>query len=210
MDWYLEFLDSFPKIELPGVEAQNEMAGLGRPDSKKPENAKHASVLLCIFPDEDENLRMCFIKRSTRYPSDPHAGQISFPGGQREALDKSLWHTAIREAKEEVGLHPEKAKKIGALTDLYIPVSNFIVYPFLSFVSDVPNFRQQESEVDDIITPMVSDILDPNNLRFKTLEIRGRRKLANVPHFHLENQVIWGATAMILNEFKTAALRFAP
>ncbi len=88
MDWFLDFLNSFSKIELPGAKAQNEMAGFGRPDAKKPDHAKQASVLLCIFPDEDGVLRMCFIKRSTRYPSDPHAGQISFPGGQREGLDK--------------------------------------------------------------------------------------------------------------------------
>ena len=210
MDWFLDFLNSFSKIELPGAKAQNEMAGFGRPDAKKPDDAKQASVLLCIFPDEDGFLRMCFIKRSTRYPSDPHAGQISFPGGQREGLDKTLWQTAIREAKEEVGLKAEKAQKIGVLSDLYIPVSNFVVHPFLSYVPELPNFRLQESEVDDIITPKVSDILDPNNLRFKTLTVRGEIKLSNVPHFYLEKQVIWGATAMILNEFKVVALRFAP
>ncbi len=109
-----------------------------------------------------------------------------------------------------MGLKAEKAQKIGVLSDLYIPVSNFVVHPFLSYVPELPNFRLQESEVDDIITPKVSDILDPKNLRFKTLTVRGEIKLSNVPHFYLEKQVIWGATAMILNEFKVVALRFAP
>ncbi len=203
-----QFLDSFSRIQLPGSEAQAKMSGFGRPRVDQPQHAKAASVLLYIFPDRRDEYRMCFIKRSSRFPADPHAGQIAFPGGQREPQDKTHWHTAIREAQEEVGISPEKTKKLGPLSQLYIPVSNFIVYPFLSISEEVPQFQLQESEVAAIITPKVTDILDDKNLQYRDLKVAKNRVLPNVPHFYLENQIIWGATAMILNEFKASALSY--
>lgn len=203
-----QFLETFSRAQLPGSEAQAEMSGFGRPQVDQPEDARAASVLLYIFPDRQDEYRMCFIKRTSRFPSDPHAGQIAFPGGQRESRDKSHWHTAIREAQEEVGISPLTTKKLGPLSQLYIPISNFIVYPFLSITEEEPQFRLQESEVEAIITPKVIDILDEKNLQYRDLKVAKNRVLPNVPHFYLENQIIWGATAMILNEFKASALAY--
>lgn len=203
-----QFLDSFTSISLPGPAAQAELSGFGRPRVQQAGNAKKAAVLLYVFPDLQGNYRMCFIKRTSRYPSDPHAGQISFPGGKREPQDNTDWDTAIREAKEEVGILPGNTKKIGALSPLYIPVSNFIVHPFLSSAEEAPNFQLQEEEVDAIITPKISDILDQNSLQYREIKVGQGRLLKDVPHFYLEKQIIWGATAMILNEFKASLLNY--
>ncbi len=206
MEYLRHFLDSFPQLELPGTAAQAELSGFGRSRVKKPKNAKTAAVLLHIFPDQAGQHRMCFIKRASRYPSDPHAGQISFPGGQQESQDATYWDTALREAREEVGISPQKTKKIGALSTLYIPVSNFLVYPFLSFADESPEFQLQETEVDAIITPKISEIIDESSLQYREIAVGKDRVLPDVPHFYLEKNIVWGATAMILNEFKAAVL----
>jgi len=203
-----QFLDRFSEITLPGSSAQAELSGFGRSRVQQPAHAKSAAVLLHLFPDDHNIFRMCFIKRSSRYPEDPHAGQIAFPGGQREVQDKSHWHTALREAKEEVGISLENTKKVGPLSKLYIPVSNFIVYPYLSYSEETPHFRLQEEEVVALITPKVSDILAEKTLQFREIKVGRNRILPKVPHFYLEEHIIWGATAMILNEFKASVLAF--
>src|SRR5690554_6256997 len=69
-----------------------------------------------------------------------HSNQVSFPGGEFEKQDASLWHTALREANEEVGVPENKVIKISELTKVYIPPSRFLVTPFLAFAEKAPSF----------------------------------------------------------------------
>ncbi len=209
MSWIKSFIENFSNAPLPGSHAQSEMSGFGRANIAPTEHARKASVLLLFYPEGSEH-NLCFIKRTSRYPQDPHSGQIAFPGGQEEKQDQSLWHTALREAKEEVGVDPDAVRQIGPLTPLYIPVSNFLVHPFMGHVEDVPNFSPQESEVQEIITPKVSSILHPGTIKKTDLIMGKNKRLKNVPHFYLKENIVWGATAMILNEFKACAIQFTP
>jgi len=107
-----------------------------------------AAVLICLWFG-DSGLNTVLIKRNTY--NGPHSGQISFPGGKREAADKTLAETALRETFEEVGLKKEEVHLLGRLTELDIPVSGFRVFPFVGYLPSVPRFHPDPSEVVEVI-----------------------------------------------------------
>lgn len=144
-----------------------------------------------------------FIQRTGRIEADIHKGQISFPGGKREKDDVDLAASAVRETEEEIGVHRESIRVLRTLTPLYIPVSNFLVHPFLGITDVLPTFVPQPEEVDDILEVPLRDILDPTRRRQIDIPIQSGLTLQNVPYYDLGGQVVWGATAMILSEFQT-------
>jgi len=146
----------------------------------------------------------CFIPNirpgTSANAKDRHRGQISFPGGRFEPQDKHLANTALREAEEEVGVDAGQVELIGGLTDLYIPVSNFRVDPYVGYTEITPDFIPQESEVNDILEVPVEELIHPGNLKYKDLTIREGFTIPNVPYFDLLGKTVWGATAMMLSE----------
>lgn len=155
-----------------------------------------------FFPDKTCRTRFVLIKRTPG--KDIHAAQISFPGGQMEAPDRNLEYTALRETYEEVGVPIRKITVEKALTELYIPPSDFQVYPFLGFTRKAPVFTPQESEVETILEVKLDDLLCENNvIRASFTTPHGTLK---APAFALNGQKVWGATAMMLSEIKLLIL----
>lgn len=188
---------------LPGIEAQVSMAHIGRNDlSEPPGNARKAAVLALLYPSESSReLTLIFIRRSSREPRDRHAGQIAYPGGSVEPGDTSLQHTALREAQEEIGIDPSKVTVFGQLTNLYIPVSNFLVTPFVGYTAKRPDYILQESEVDDVLEIPFMDFLRTDARQVEDRAIANGIKLKNVPYWSVgESTKIWGATAMMTGE----------
>ena len=186
---------------LPGRIAQLEMAPALRQHYKgAPDNATIACVLVLLFPKNDD-WHFTLIQRMS-HEKDRHSGQISFPGGRLEKEDESLLAGALREAEEEVGIPREEINVLGRLTELYIPVSNFLVHPFVGFLEKSPEFVPQPSEVDNILEVKVAELNKIENK--KTRDIKGGKNivLKNVPYFDFEGKVVWGATAMMLSEFE--------
>lgn len=130
-----------------------------------------------------------------------HAGQISLPGGKREPGDSNLAETALRESREEVGVAQENVRILGKLSDLYIPPSRFLVTPFVGFCEKRPDFMKDPAEVDEIIEIKLSDLLSDQAVQVKKHKI-GLGIHIKAPSFVVNGHVIWGATAMILSEFK--------
>ncbi len=191
---------------LPGQPAQYKMASLRRMEelgvrSAPPPDVKVACVLLLLHRQPDDDLwRMVFIQRSEN-PHDRHSGQISFPGGRYEENDGDLVNVALREAHEEVGIPPEQVTILGRLTELYIPVSNFVVHPFVGVLEGAPIFVPQPGEVAHILTPPLHIFTDTDSQKTTDMTVGAGILLKNVPYFDLEGRVLWGATAMMLNEF---------
>jgi len=186
---------------LPGRIAQLKMAPALRQHYKgAPDDATVACVLVLLFPKND-NWHFTLIQRVS-HKKDRHSGQISFPGGRLEEDDKSLLAGALREAEEEVGVARDEINVLGKLTQLYIPVSNFLVHPFVGFLEKMPEFVPQPSEVDSILEIPVAELNKKENK--KTRDISGGKNiiLKNVPYFDFEGKVVWGATAMMLSEFE--------
>jgi len=186
------------KKALPGLEAQHKMVPKSRLNdlTKEPKNAKEGGVLLMLY-EENNELLLAFIVRTE--DGGVHSGQISFPGGKYEDGDNDLINTALREAEEEVGIDANKVQVLGNLTTMYIPVSNYLVYPIVGFYDGKPNFRLNPSEVAGLVEVSLGHLLDEKNRGIGTVDVRGNK--FDVPVFRVENYQIWGATAMILNEF---------
>ncbi|MCB0568618.1 MAG: CoA pyrophosphatase [Phaeodactylibacter sp.] len=190
---------------LPGIEAQYKMAHVVRRlYEPPPPTAKRAGVLALFYP-KARKWHIVLIERSASHPADRHGGQISFPGGKYEESDGTLAVTALREAQEEVNIDPRKVELAGPLTELYIPVSNFLVSPYVGFTASTPEFRPQAHEVRSILE-VPFDMLQRSETRQETdLRISEGITLRDVPYFNVFGKVVWGATAMILSELLEAA-----
>ncbi len=189
---------------LPGRTAQFRMIIPRRleelgPNFEVPDNAKVACVLNLLHFSEGQ-WRTVLIQRTVN-PRDRHSGQVSFPGGRYEETDGSLEEVALREAEEEIGVSSAQIHLLGRLTELYIPVSNFLVHPFVGLLEGPPSFMPQVGEVEHILTPAISTFEDPATRKISDLSLGSGVTLKNVPYFEVENRVVWGATAMILSEF---------
>ncbi len=190
------------QTQLPGKQAHQKMlARVTDIPSQIPSDARASAVLSLIFPQEDE-LYLLLIKRTE--DGSVHSGQISFPGGRQEPEDTDLRATALREAQEEVGIISSEVDILGGLTHLYIPVSNFLVYPFVAFAEKRPEYRLSTKEVAHVIEVPVREFLSENHK--KTVRIASaadKTFVRKVNAYELsDGSVIWGATAMILSELE--------
>jgi len=207
-----EFIASFQKElsgPLPGRDFQLAMSSMRRirelMKSGTQPDAQKSSVLILLFPDSATGIPKTVLIRRPAYGG-VHSGQISLPGGRHEVHDNDLAGTALRETREEIGLDTGKVSLIGELTELYIPPSNYLVQPFVGYMKEVPVFRRDPREVEQIIEIRIRDLLDEKNRTHRQIRIRSGIRI-RVPSFVIDGNIIWGATAMILNEFKAIAGR---
>lgn len=190
------------ELPLPGIEAQFEVAHVQREKviatSPESNNYKPSAVLILLYPNEKNQTSILLIERMTY--DGHHSGQIALPGGKVEPTDKDLEATALREFFEETGsdLMPTI---IGRLTPMYIPVSQFMVQPFVGYVNQKPNFTINDFEVSQLIEWNIDDLLLSETLKQTTIEPTPGLKV-KTPYFDVQGKVLWGATAMIMNEFK--------
>ena len=204
-----EFLKNIEKINyrlnsgiLPGKEVQYQMAPPGRPrDYPKHNDFNQAAVAILLYQKQDE-IYFPLIRRTSNNFNDKHKGQISLPGGKLDDSDPDFYHCALRELEEELGVKEDKIKPVGSLTELFIPVSNFKVYPYVVFSDYNINFVPRQSEVQYVLEVSLKDLLDKNSMKTGKIIVDNGRELEDIPYFLLNDQVVWGATAMILNEFK--------
>mgnify|MGYP006282583687 CR=1 FL=1 len=210
---FINYLYSKLQGPLPGLQAQLEMAPL--PDENPSQMRKMAAegnsftrnssvlVLLCPPPgiEEEPELRqntphIVLTLRSQAIKH--HGGQISFPGGKREA-DETPEQTALREAHEEIGLEPEQVKIVGRLTHLYVHKSNNDVQPVVGYVSRKPVFYPDEHEVAEAFTVSLDDLAHSDRLIKDTWILRDTP--FTVPYWDIHPEVpLWGATAMMMSE----------
>ena len=151
-------------------------------------------MLALLFPEADRPA-LILTRRHEDLPD--HPGQISFPGGQRED-DETPCETALREAKEEIGLETEGVEVLGELSPLYIPPSRFYVYPVVAALDHPPALYPREAEVEAILRIPIQTLLDPAATVQEEWLLQDR--LVSVPFFSIKEHQIWGATAMILAE----------
>ena len=161
-------------------------------------NARKACVMMLFYPKNNETHLVLIIRNSY---NGVHSSQIGFPGGKVEDTDVSLEDTALRETFEEIGIHRDLIQVIRPFTPIYIPPSNFKVFPFLGYATQELTFVPDDREVFGIIELPLAILLDENNLVTKTLSTSYMEKVS-VPAFKFEEYYIWGATSQMLNELK--------
>ena len=130
-----------------------------------------------------------------------HPGQIALPGGQIENGETEL-QTALRETKEEIGISAEKIDILGSLSELYVNISDFLIHPFVGWLKSKPNFTPNKNEVEKIVLFPVSMYQHT----FDQTELYTDNGKLIIPCVKFENEIIWGATAMILAEFYDVAV----
>ena len=155
---------------------------------------KTAAVLIGLFEKESE-WYFPLIKRPMHEKN--HPGQIALPGGAKEK-GEDIQETARREAFEEVGILPEKVKIIGKLTPLPVPVSNFLIHPFVGILKEEPNWKINSNEVEELIILKMKTLIDADNGYYEEWNLRGNQ--VKVPIFKVMGKTIWGATATVLSE----------
>ena len=160
------------------------------------ETAIPAAVLILLFPFKDE-IQFFLTKRTEDV--EHHKGQISLPGGIREN-NETLEKTAVRETKEEVGIDPNTIMNLGSLTPFFIPVTGYIVHPFIGWCKEKPSTQVHDVEVNQLFSVSISELLDENILQNEEWNIRGYDAI--VPYYNFGKCKVWGATAAILSEFK--------
>jgi len=185
---------------LPGNLSQGKMAPPHRPIElrfpKPGDQVRDSAVLILLWPDGDK-VSTVFILRP-EYDG-IHSNQIAFPGGKYELNDMDFIATALREAQEEVGIDPETVTILGQLSPLFIPPSQFLVYPVVGYTNIAPVFILDPIEIKEVIPCHILDFLKQDAFTIQDLKV-GERILPNIPCYKIGKRLIWGATAMIFSE----------
>lgn len=198
------FLAALPKIinaVLPGEQAHLKMSPPERHELIKnldlsTVNVRKAAVMMLIYPNSGTTLAL--IQRNSY--KGVHSSQVAFPGGKIEANESAL-AAALRETHEEIGVTKDVINVIRPFSEVYIPPSNFLVKPFLGVASSRPDFHPDPREVVEIIELPIEDLLNDSNIRMHVMDTSYSRSI-EVPSLVVNENVIWGATAMMLSELK--------
>ncbi len=197
---FVEKLERALEFSLPGEVARKKLMSASRrlkPVNCNIKQSPKKSAILILFYSIEEKIHLVLIKRAC--DSGIHSNQIAFPGGKYEDKDKSLKQTALREAFEEIGVDPRQVQLMGKLTKLFIPASNFDVYPFVGYSLQHPDFKVNESEVAVLLEVPLDDLLNPAAFCYKTIRYRKETEV-EVPCYFVQNEIVWGATAFIISE----------
>ena len=164
--------------------------------------ARPAAVLILVAPDAAGEARVVLIRR-TSYDGH-HSGEVSFPGGAAEDGDPDLVATALREAREEIGLDPETIglRVLGELEPFWIPVSNFRVTPIVAVAERLPLWTRDPREVERVIEAPLASFLPGapiQTLERDVREWRIRYGAYELPELG-DGPAVWGATARILGQ----------
>jgi len=172
-------------------------------DARPPGGALTAASVLVPIVTHERELTVLFTRRTAHLRD--HSGQISFPGGRADPGDADPEATALREAREEIGLEAARVEVLGCLAD-YRTRTGFRVTPVVSLVAPPLELRPDAFEVDEVFEVPLAFLLDPANHQRHSREIQGRR--ADFYAIPYRDYYIWGATAgMVVNLYRFLSAR---
>jgi 8-oxo-dGTP pyrophosphatase MutT (NUDIX family) len=151
-----------------------------------------AAVLVPLYARPDGGVGVVLTKR--RDDLRRHAGEISFPGGRQDMEESDLRDTALREAREEIGLPAEAVELIGALQPTPTIATNYAVYPFVGLIEPGHEWAPSAFEVEEVLEFALADLragYDRRRLLRRGVPFR-------TDTYVVGDHLIWGATARIL------------
>lgn len=163
-----------------------------------------AVLLLLVYRDAEPSL--VFTKKTETVPH--HKGQFAFPGGLVHRLDVSMVETALREAREEIGLDPAAVEVLGVLDDVPTATTGFVITPVVGLCPVAPALVADGREIERVLEVPLRALLDPTLYREELWEREGRPH--PVTFLTYGDDVIWGATARILRGFLDLVFEEAP
>jgi 8-oxo-dGTP pyrophosphatase MutT (NUDIX family) len=158
-----------------------------------------AAVLVPLFLATGGEPHAVFTKRRTDLRR--HAGEISFPGGRRDPADADLMETALREAEEEIGLSRSAVTVLGELAPTSTFATNYLIHPFVGRIQQARQWELSPHEVDQVLELSLSRLRESRTRA--RLERRGISFETDA--FALDEHLIWGATARILEDLLAQA-----
>ncbi|MBI5929562.1 MAG: CoA pyrophosphatase [Chloroflexi bacterium] len=204
-DWHNITLQHVQQaLNLPyfdALQAQQKMAPMARAMQRPPErpgSPRMAAVLILLFPSELGDGLQFVLTRRHDYPG-VHGGQISLPGGRREG-EETFAEAALRETYEEVGVPISDVQLLGQISNVYIPPSDFFVYPYVGYTSVHPNWQPDPAEVAEVLEVSLYQLFD-DSLKHSG-EMTRNGATFPIKYYALNDQVVWGATAVMLSEFE--------
>ena len=187
---------------LPGANAHEPLRAVPngdlRPVFEHTTPPRPGSVMILLYPDRSA-INFPLTKRPDYVGT--HGGQVSFPGGKAEP-GETIEQTAVREAEEEIGIQRSDIELIGRLSEFFVIPSNFIVTPVVAWQRTKPVFVPDPVEVVKVLECSLEELLRKDAIQVKDI-IAARKYQLSAPHFVFEDEIVWGATAMMLNEFRT-------
>jgi 8-oxo-dGTP pyrophosphatase MutT (NUDIX family) len=153
-------------------------------------------VIILLYEDEGV-IKFPLIKRA-EYPG-AHGGQVSLPGGKGEPGEDAI-QTALRECEEEIGVERKHIFVLGKLSNFLVIPSNYLVTPVIAYIDHKPAFNPDPFEVAKVLEALLDDVTGMNSIKEKEIIAAGKYRMI-APHFEVADEVVWGATAMMLNEF---------
>lgn len=198
-----EELKQLFKQPLPGERAHIRFSPMRGSSQKAIESGapfKLSAVAILLFQQSNEWYTI--VTQRQEY-NGTHSGQVSFPGGKYEDSDIDTLTTAKREAFEEIGIDMELFEPIGTLSDVYIPVSQFLIKPYVFFsTQEYFELNASEREVKAIHMLHLEQLFQEDAIALKDIPLHDGKRIPDVPHFIQNELNIWGATALMLNELK--------
>ncbi len=161
---------------------------------------KDSAVLMALYPGEQGPLHTVFMLRPDY--EGVHSRQIGLPGGSLEDGDGDFSQTALREAEEELGIPAGDVEVLGRMSEVYIPPSGHLVRPFIGFLQERPTLRPDPREVEKTIEMPLEEVLRSEAVAQEKVYVHVLQGYRRVPCFKVGGHVIWGATAMMLAEFR--------
>lgn len=201
--YFLKFIPDLVQAPLSGEASHEKMMPLERKEllakmNLKGNKPREAAVTMLFYPKDNKTYLVLIVRNSY---NGIHSAQIAFPGGKFEPEDADFQTTALRETKEEIGISRDKIEIIKAFSSVYIPPSNFMVYPFLGISREELDFIPDPIEVAAIIELPLSVFRNDSILTFENLST-SYASFIKVPAFRLDEHIVWGATAMMLSELR--------
>lgn len=200
LDDLVYYLNRRMQHPLPGNEAHQRMSSyLKRANYKKDWNEPARESAVCIlFYEKSNEIHFPLIER-VKYPG-VHSGQIALPGGKIEPGETKT-EAALRELEEETGFASKHIEILGELSPVYVLASNFNINPVLAISRETPVFSHNPNEVEQLFEQKLGEILVDERIK-ETEILAGENLKITAPYFDVQDKILWGATAMILNEMK--------
>ena len=195
---FIEQLQNKLTKDIPGIKAHKLMMPEGREFKPNYSITPIKSAVLIVLYENKGQILFPIIKRPIYNGS--HSGQMALPGGKFEESDIHLINTALRETEEEIGINIRDITILGSLSELYIPVTNIKVLPVLGYLKTTPKYILDNREVNALFEININDLINPLTKKKETRDIKGIH--FDIPFYDLQNQKVWGATAMMLSEFE--------
>ncbi len=188
---------------LPGHDDFREVSGYARPDLETVKRLvpppRESGVLIILYPERGALHTLLMLRPAY---DGVHSGQISFPGGRREAQDEDIIATALREFGEETGAAMHGFKVLGTLTPVYIPPSQALVTPVVAVVEELGALRPDPREVAALIPVSIEHLLREDILKRTKVHVSILKREMEVPYWDVDGHVVWGATALMIAEMR--------